>query len=249
MNAAAGPANPVEMRRRTDDHGPVHILLAGIVGSTAYGLAGPDSDIDRLGMFAAPTVAFHGLYPPRESYVSTDPDRTLHEAAKWIRLALSANPTATELAWLPDELYETRTRYGDRLIEIRHTLLGTHRIRDAYLGYADQQFRKLAARSDAGDPGRRAGKHARHLMRLCHQGLQLYRTGEVEIRLADPQTYLDFGDRVAGGDVGAARELLARYAAAFDVARSPLPEYPDEGPAQEWLLWVRAEHLDVPAGP
>ena len=39
-------------------------LLEGIVGSTAYGLAGPHSDVDRLGVFAAPTRAFHGLYPP-----------------------------------------------------------------------------------------------------------------------------------------------------------------------------------------
>ena len=34
-------------------HGTV--LLSGIVGSTAYGLAGPDSDVDRLGMYAAPS--------------------------------------------------------------------------------------------------------------------------------------------------------------------------------------------------
>lgn len=42
-----------------DDYGYSYgaMLLAGIVGSTAYGLAGPDSDVDRLGVFAVPTRA------------------------------------------------------------------------------------------------------------------------------------------------------------------------------------------------
>jgi predicted nucleotidyltransferase len=55
----------------------MHLLLSGIVGSVAYGLAGPGSDVDRLGVYAAPTVAFHGLRPPRESVVTTEPDVTL----------------------------------------------------------------------------------------------------------------------------------------------------------------------------
>jgi hypothetical protein len=36
----------------------VNILLSGIVGSTAYGLANEHSDIDRLGVYAAPTEEF-----------------------------------------------------------------------------------------------------------------------------------------------------------------------------------------------
>jgi len=74
------------------------IILSGIVGSTAYGLAGPDSDVDRIGIFAAPTVAFHGLVMPAESHVTSKPDRTMHEVRKWCRLALGCNPTVMELA-------------------------------------------------------------------------------------------------------------------------------------------------------
>ena len=79
---------------------PGTVLLSGVVGSTAYGLDTPDSDTDRLGIFAAPTVAFHGLHKPQESHVTTSPDATFHEAAKWVRLALGGNPTVTELVWL-----------------------------------------------------------------------------------------------------------------------------------------------------
>ena len=227
------------------------VLLAGIVGSTAYGLSGPGSDVDRLGVFAAPTVAFHGLTRPVESIVTSRPDRTLHEAAKWLRLALHANPTVTELVWLPDDLYEVRTAFGDELIAVRGSLPSAPRVRQAYLGYAAQQFGKLRLRTERADAGeqRRTAKHARHLQRLCHQGLQLYRTGEVEIRLADPRSFLDFGDRVAAGDLTAAQRLLAQTEADFDAARSPLPAEPDTRPGEDWLLRLRAAHWDTDNAP
>lgn len=228
------------------------ILLSGIVGSTAYGLAHAGSDVDRLGLFAVPTEKLHGLHRPRESYVSTAPDRTLHEAAKWCRLALGGNPTVMELVWLPDELYEVRTPLGDELIGIRSTLLSAHRVRAAYLGYATQQFRRLRNKApqdedrqdrppqDAPpqDKHARVAKHARHLKRLCHQGLELYTTGRLTLRVEDPREYRDFGERVAA-DPDAALPLLRYYEAAFDTSATVLPDQPDESAAEAWLRRVR----------
>ncbi|MEV0429987.1 nucleotidyltransferase domain-containing protein [Micromonospora sp. NPDC050495] len=221
----------------------MHLLLSGIVGSVAYGLAGPDSDVDRIGVFAAPTVAFHGLHPPRESVVTTGPDLTLHEAGKYARLALSGNPTATELMWLPDECYETRTELGERLIGIRAAFLSGPRVRDAYLGYAAQQFRKLAGRDATVGGRRRSAKHARHLARLLHQGRVLYTTGVLAIRLADPEWFRAFGERVAAGALDEAEALVAAAERDFDRIRTPLPERPDEETVERWLLAVRAAHL------
>ncbi|GGS18436.1 hypothetical protein GCM10010269_66880 [Streptomyces humidus] len=220
-----------------------NILLSGIVGSTAYGLAHEGSDVDRLGMFATPTEELHGLHRPPESHVSTAPDRTLHEAGKWCRLALSGNPTVMELVWLPDELYEVRTPLGDELVDLRGTLLGARRIRDAYLGYATQQFRKLQnRRADAAADGshRRVAKHARHLRRLCTQGYELYATGRLTIRVEDPESYHRFGEQVAA-DPEAARPLLRRFEEAFADTRSALPEQPDDRAADAWLRRVRRE--------
>jgi predicted nucleotidyltransferase len=227
------------------------ILLAGIVGSTAYGLATPDSDVDRLGVFAAPTNALLGLRVPRESIVSTDPDRTLHEARKWCNLALAGNPTVMELVWLPDDLYETRTPFGDELIGIRTAFPSAPRVRDAYLGYATQQFRKLENRGDgsfSADTCRRTAKHARHLARLVHQGRELYATGRLRICLDDPQWYHRFGDRVAAGDVESARRLLAETETDFDRLRTPLPDRPDEDTVDAWLQGVRAAYYTPAAG-
>ncbi|MFJ8580453.1 DNA polymerase beta superfamily protein [Micromonospora sp. NPDC093277] len=221
----------------------MRLLLSGIVGSVAYGLAGPDSDVDRIGVFAASTVAFHGLHPPRESMVTTEPDVTLHEAGKYCRLALSGNPTATELMWLPEDCYETRTEFGERLIAIRSAFLSAPRVRDAYLGYASQQFRKLTGRDSSVGGRHRSAKHARHLARLLHQGRVLYATGVLEIRLADPERFRAFGERVAGGALDEAEALVAAAERDFGQIRTPLPDRPDEETVERWLLDVRAAHL------
>jgi predicted nucleotidyltransferase len=221
----------------------MNTLLLGIVGSTAYGLAGPHSDVDRLGVFAVPTVALHGLHPPKETLVTHDPDVTLHEAAKFCRLALSCNPTAMELLWLPDDLYEVRTDLGRELIAIRSSFLSAPRVRDAFLGYAEQQFTRLINKEAGRDGGRwadrRTAKHARHLLRLIEQGLHLYQTGVLTIRLADPQRYVDFGEQVAA-DPDAARPVIEHARTRFAAATTPLPDEPDEEPAERWLPRVRA---------
>lgn len=220
----------------------MHVLLSGVVGSTAYGLAGPSSDVDRLGVFAVPTVELHGLRRPTESVVTTAPDVTMHEAAKWCRLALGGNPTVLELAWLPDELYEVRTGLGDELIGLRSALLSAPRVRDAYLGYAARQFRRLQARGDgslSADLRKRTAKHARHLRRLCHQGHELYATGRLTVRVEDPEEYHRFGERVAA-DPSAAEPLLRHYEDAFATTRTVLPAEPDEAPVEAWLRRVRA---------
>ncbi|WP_199485389.1 phosphatase domain-containing protein [Actinomadura craniellae] len=225
------------------------MLLSGIVGSTAYGLATTGSDIDRLGVFAAPTAELHGLHPPQQSIVTTAPDRTIHEVGKWCSLALACNPTVTELVWLPEELYEVGSPLGDELIELRRAFLSARRVRDAYLGYATQQFNRLAARGDgsfSADTRRRTAKHARHLARLVHQGRDLYATGELTVRLADPQWFHDFGEKVAAGNLDVAREMLAAVEADFARIHTPLPDRPDEPAVERWLRKVRSAHYERP---
>lgn len=76
---------------------PGTVLLAGIVGSTAYGLDHEGSDVDRIGCYTAPTEAFHGLHPPlgkQASYITTGPDATYHEAGKLVHLTSRATPSS-----------------------------------------------------------------------------------------------------------------------------------------------------------
>lgn len=219
---------------------PVNTLLKGIVGSTAYGLATPESDVDTLGVFAAPTSAFHGLTTPQESVVTHDPDSTMHEAGKFVRLALNGNPSVNELLWL--DKYEFITRLGAELVEIRDAFLSADHVRNAYIGYARQQLGKLISRGNgsfaADIPERRSQKHARHIVRLLIQGEQLYCTGEMTVKLNDPDAVRTMAD-----------EILAKPIDAYDIinaaedrmisAGTPLPRTPDRETVERWLHRVR----------
>ncbi len=222
-------------------------LLLGIVGSHAHGLAGPDSDVDRLGVYAAPTRQFHGLHLPvgrRASRVTTNPDTTLHEAGKYLALALRANPTVTELLWLPENLLETTTPLGADLIAMRGKLLGARHVRSAYLGYATQQVKRLQRRGDgsfSSDTRKRSRKHARHLMRLCQQGLALYRTGELTVRVVNPPECAAFADEALARP-HLAQQLVDAYARRFDTAKPALPAEPNRQAAEAWLHRVRDAH-------
>ena len=225
-------------------------ILRGVVGSTAYGLNHADSDIDRLGCFVAPTASFMGLHIPTaqsSSRVQTEPsDSTEHEIGKFLRLLLGCNPTVSELLWLPNDLYEIKTSYGNELIAMRSKLVFAKGVRNAYLGYATQQFKRLSERGDgsfSADTRKRTAKHARHLKRLCWQGHQLYATGTLPIRVENPDEYMKFGEFVTE-DASIAGELIAEYEELFDSTPTVLPERPDEEAADEWLVHLRRQFYD-----
>ncbi|MGH3924041.1 MAG: DNA polymerase beta superfamily protein [Pseudonocardiaceae bacterium] len=201
-------------------------------------------------MHAAPTIELHGLHPPTGKQATrhtTNPDLTLHEAGKFAALCLAGNPTVTELLWLPDDLYEVRTPRGDHLIGIRGKFLSAKRTRDAYLGYATHQFRRLENSGRFPDvPVTRIEKHARHLLRLVEQGTNRWVTGRLALWVTDPQRVFDFGHRVGAGDVDAARWVMARAEHTFDHTPTVLPDAPDEKAVTEWLLAVRAAHYQPP---
>jgi predicted nucleotidyltransferase len=193
--------------------------------------------VDRQGIFAMPTEKLLGLRCPPLTIDGHNPDLTYHEAGKYASLALKANPTVTELLWLPDDLYEIRTDLGDQLIAIREGFLSRKLVRSAYLGYASAQLRKLEARED--HP--RTSKHARHLLRLLFQGLEIYETGKLTVKLANPEHFREFGEVVAAGDFEVARRELASAEHLFATIESPLPESPYEQFAEAWLQDVRRE--------
>jgi hypothetical protein len=174
--------------------------------------------------------------------VTTAPDRTLHEAAKWCRLALSANPTASELVWLPDDRYLVRTPLGEQLMAVRRSFLSERAVRNAYLGYATQQFRKLVAKDDRGDVlSTRLAKHARHLLRLLEQGVHLHRSGELRVRVDDPERLRAEGERLAVRPAEA-ESRLSEAEVAF-ARPGALPAAPDERPVEAWLRAVRRSLL------
>ena len=210
-------------------------ILSGVVGSTAYGLSHPGSDIDRLGIFAAPTLDVAGLdwSPRKESAVTTHPDITLHEAGKACRLLLKCNPTVTELLWL-GESYEVAHPLGEELVRLRGAFLSGHLVRAAYGGYARSQAKALFT-----FPPEKAAKHARHVLRLLRQGRQLLGCGELQVRVENPDEYWDLG---SFPHRALAEKLEAEHDALMSVP-SVLPVYSQRELVVGWLARVRKEFL------
>lgn len=223
----------------------MHVLLSGIVGSTAYGLAREGSDVDRLGVFVAPTVDVAGLdwHRDHETDVTTKPDKTLHEIGKYLRLALKCNPTIMELLHLPEPLLEwVHLGYGDELIEMRGAFLSTHAVRSAYGGYARQQADRLAGRGDgsfSSDTRKRTTKHARHTLRLLRAGRQLLATGRLQVEVDNPGDYFAFDDMTTEQMLDVFRHEDALFA---DTA-SVLPDEPDKARVRDYLRRVRIAFL------
>lgn len=169
-----------------------NLILQGVVGSTAYGLNRPDSDRDHIGVFVYDRGDYYGLTEPDESIVTKDPDLALHEARKYCRLILKCNPTVMELLWLNE--YEYSDHWGQKLISLRTKCLSEAAVREAYLGYAKSQLNRLHNRQ--GDLNeKRVAKHAMHMARLTNQGMELYTTGHLTIKVADPAWYIYFSQQ------------------------------------------------------
>lgn len=224
-------------------------VLAGIVGSRAYGLDTPDSDTDVLGTFLAPTRSMLGLNPNVDAsdvrHVAGGDDSTFHELGKFLRLAVKANPTVSELLWLEEGLYLARTEVGERLIGIRRDLLSAIGVRNAYLGYAASQVHRV--QREFATENRRE-KAARHTWRLLDQGLQLWRTGTMTLKV-DRDACFGFGRRVADGDLDLLLDHFHDCEQAFDLEPTVLPADNRAGleAADRLLKDVRTQQLIDPS--
>ncbi|MFE7744399.1 DNA polymerase beta superfamily protein [Nocardia sp. NPDC057455] len=226
----------------------MNLLLEGVVGSTAYGLNTPESDIDYTGIYVEPTARFLGLHPlSREKATKTGKDgadATYHEVGKALYLMSTCNPTASEILWLDDYLH--MTEFGEELVSLRSNFLAAQRVRNAFFGYAVSQFHRLVERGGfKGSLDKRREKHSRHTMRVLWQGFELYTTGMLPIRVPDPAPFFEFGQRIVSEpDAASAKALIAEYEAKFDSAKTVLLSEPNEAPIEDFLQRVRRAHLD-----
>jgi predicted nucleotidyltransferase len=224
-------------------------LLRGIVGSCAYGLSTPESDVDIMGVYLEPKDSFLGLRLVQDKdftvHTTSDlRDQTFHEVGKFMRLALKSNPSILELLWLPDWAYEHLSVQGEYLIDNRHWFASADLVKNAYLGYATQQFKLLERRGDFGsDMKKRTEKHARHLYRLLIQGFGLYRSGELDVELSamDAARVREFGQRVGAGELDLAKSELAYYERQFHEKQPHVRYEPNTQAANSLLLEFRNE--------
>lgn len=221
----------------------VNIILQGVVGSTAYGLSTPDSDVDRAGIFQRPVSELIGFKVPRETIVEHEPgDRQLQELGKFMRLAAKANPTIMELLWLPE--YEILSPEGEVLIANREAFL-SQRLRTTYVGYVKSQLGRLLKRGDfSSDLKKRTEKHGRHCARLLVQAHHALVEGEIRVRLSEEEAEdCRFAGQLAAGDPEGFAEGIRARIRRLDDTPSSLPEHPDEELLNYLLVLLRMKHL------
>lgn len=225
---------------------PEHILLAGIVGSNAYGMNHEASDVDIKGVCVADHDVYLGLRS-FEQYENPDQDEVIYELKKFVRLALSCNPSVIELLWLPE--YLVQSEQGARLVEMRYAFL-SKRAHRTFSGYAIAQIKKCKQKID--DPECKAGikaknpyKHAAHCLRLLRMGREILVDGNIQVNRtgidADELLAIRKGERDINEVLAEAEDMLVQL---YDVAQcSILPDEPDTEVVQRVMADIIWDHL------
>jgi hypothetical protein len=225
-----------------DIKGYYDLVLVGLVGSKAYGLDHAGSDEDYLGIFQLETTTLLGLGKPHDTVTNTHldhpgvPDYTYQELGKFVKLALQGNPTILELLWL--DQYITESESGKTLVGMRDDFL-SDRVRDAFGGYARQQLERMKRTQKTNDRGE---KYVRHMFRLLQEGQHLISTGELQVRVDDPEELFALG-RLPFDDVLAEFE---KRDAEYRDTKSVLPPSPNYAKVESFLIEARLKLLPWP---
>ncbi|BBA96491.1 hypothetical protein RVR_1814 [Actinacidiphila reveromycinica] len=218
-------------------HGLVtdHTVYACVMGSRAFGLATDDSDIDRRGVFVAPTPLFWRLDKPPTHVTGPLDEQFSWELERFCVLALRGNPNVLECLHSP--LVEYADATGRELLALRGAFL-SRRAEAALRGYAVQQLGRLEA--DLRAHRRPRWKHGMHLLRLLLSCRDLLRTGRLSI---DAGPYRDRLLAVKRGELAwdEVRAWTRALTEEIDAAatRTALPDEPDVTRVEDFLIRVR----------
>jgi predicted nucleotidyltransferase len=213
------------------------------VGSRAFGLATVDSDDDLRGVYLPPARLHWSLFRLPEQIEEREGgrDEVYWEMEKFLRLALKANPNVLETLWTPRVLHADEV--GQRLRDLRGAFLSRH-VYKTYSGYVLSQFRRMANAQER--EGGYRPKHAMHLVRLLHSGIEALRSGDIRVDVGEHREELL---RIKSGALSfeeakaRALELDREFQAAY--AATTLPEQPDYRRVNEFLIWARRSVVDA----
>ena len=214
-----------------------HIIYRCQVGSKAFGLSTETSDDDHRGIFLPPARCHWSLKKIPEQIESNagQDDEVYWELEKFLKLALKANPNILETLWTPVVLESTPI--ADRLREIRQAFLSKH-LYKTYSGYVLSQFRRM--KNSYEKKGTYKTKHAMHLIRLLHSGINALTEGGIMI---DVSSHRDHLLRVREGKFSfeEVRQQALALDREFQVAfeSTSLPEQPDFELVDQFLIEAR----------
>ena len=111
-------------------------------GSHAYGTNVPTSDIDLRGICVAPKEYYLGFSKSFEQAIQNEPDITVFEIRKFLRLAADCNPNALEILFTRPQDHLVLTPAAKLLIDNRKLFL-SKKVRHTFQGYAHSQMKRI----------------------------------------------------------------------------------------------------------
>ena len=230
-------------------------ILRCQVGSGLHGTAvdGQD-DRDEMGLCAEPAEYVTGLRRFEQYVFRTQPegvrsgpgdlDLIVYSLRKWMRLALTGNPTILLPLFVPDAEIVRITELGHELRANAGRIV-SRRAGLRFAGYLRTQRKRMLdgdLRVNRPELIEKYGfdtKYAMHMVRLGVQGVELLETGRMTLPIAEPWLTwlrdLRRGKHTQDEAVAAAAELEDRLDRLTRGA-SPLPEEPDSDWASQWLV-------------
>ena len=160
------------------------MIYLAITGSHAYGTSVPSSDLDLKGVAIPPKEYFLGFLHRFEQATYDQPDATIMDIRKFIKLASDANPSVLEILFVDEEDQRVVTPAGRVLLDHRDHFLST-KVRYSFMGYAMSQLKRIKADRDKQNP-----KHAMHFVRLCRMGQEILRGEGVIVKRPDAEELL-----------------------------------------------------------
>lgn len=189
------------------------IILSGYRGSIAHNLHIPRDKDDVFGIddkdffeiYCYPLVYYlslEGYYHSKEvkETIQDENDTIAYEIRKTFHLLTNCNPTILLFLYNKPSHYLHISQGGKLLLKNRDLFLAKKRIKDAFIGYAYQQLKKLKHGVFKGYMGekrkkivKRYGydtKNASTLLRLLTQGKELLITGNLQVYREKDRNFL-----------------------------------------------------------
>ena len=225
----------------------VHYLT--VHGSHAYGLNGPNSDLDLRGFFFQKPEDFFGLKggpDQEEANVFNDQgkivrDVTVWEFRKFLKLASGSNPNILETLFTADLDVKISGNPSETLRKHAKDWFLSRQVEKTFGGYAHQQMVRLGKNLEKWDD---AGvrKDAMHCVRLIYFMKEMLGTGNLTVRFdADKHPEkVNFMLAIRRGDVKVLpvyNWCLEEIAAARELVKdSPLPETPNHEAIEQFTF-------------
>lgn len=213
-----------------------NIIILGLGGSHAYGMATPNSDLDIRGV-ALPSKQDLLLQKDFEQIVEEKTDTTIYSLKKIVKLLTENNPNTLEIIGLEPWQYLKLTEQGKLLVNSRNLFL-SQRVIKTFGGYADQQLHRLKQLDANNYDVDALERHVMNVINRVHASFpeQYASYGEGDISLYIDKSDLPDRETEIFMDVTLKHYPLRDYCDQWNVLQNIIRSYNKVGKRNEYAL-------------